>query len=58
MVAIGTDGALQGANVTDAWQSQGYHQLAANTVWPVVHNDISYLTEYWNQSGFGEFRSD
>ncbi|KAL4738199.1 Six-hairpin glycosidase-like protein [Aspergillus similis] len=32
--------------------SQGYHQLAANTVWPVVHNDISYLTEYWNQSGF------
>ncbi|KAL4986285.1 Six-hairpin glycosidase-like protein [Aspergillus falconensis] len=32
--------------------SQGYHQVAAKIVWPVVHNDISYLTEYWNQSAF------
>ncbi|KAI9369166.1 Six-hairpin glycosidase-like protein [Aspergillus egyptiacus] len=32
--------------------SQGYHEIAANLVWPVVRNDLSYVAQYWNRSGF------
>ncbi|OJJ08430.1 hypothetical protein ASPVEDRAFT_144220 [Aspergillus versicolor CBS 583.65] len=32
--------------------SQGYHQVAASLVWPVIRNDLSYVAQYWNQSGF------
>lgn len=34
-------------------QSQGYHQIAADLVWPVVQNDLAYVAQYWNQSAFG-----
>ncbi|KAL3471218.1 Six-hairpin glycosidase-like protein [Aspergillus californicus] len=32
--------------------SQGYHQVATDLVWPVVRNDLSYVAQYWNHSGF------
>jgi len=38
----------------DSLQSQGYHQVAANLVWPVIRNDLWYVGQYWIQSGFGE----
>ncbi|KAL3456688.1 Six-hairpin glycosidase-like protein [Aspergillus heterothallicus] len=31
--------------------SQGYHEMARDLVWPVVHNDLSYVVQYWNHSG-------
>ncbi|KAL3494141.1 Six-hairpin glycosidase-like protein [Aspergillus germanicus] len=31
--------------------SQGYHDVARDLVWPVVRNDLSYVTQYWNHSG-------
>ncbi|KAL4943984.1 hypothetical protein BDV06DRAFT_220753 [Aspergillus oleicola] len=34
--------------------SQGYHQVATDVLWPVVRNDLAYVTQYWNWSGFGE----
>ncbi|EPE04803.1 glycoside hydrolase family 15 [Ophiostoma piceae UAMH 11346] len=30
----------------------GYNSLAINAVWPVVRNDLSYVSQYWNQTGF------
>ncbi|KAF9883667.1 hypothetical protein FE257_003101 [Aspergillus nanangensis] len=30
----------------------GYSSYATNNVWPVVRNDLSYVTQYWNQTGF------
>ncbi|KAL2809851.1 Six-hairpin glycosidase-like protein [Aspergillus granulosus] len=30
---------------------QGYHEVARDLVWPVVHNDLSYVAQYWNHSG-------
>ncbi|KAK4866313.1 hypothetical protein LT330_008654 [Penicillium expansum] len=30
----------------------GYTTYAANIVWPVVRNDLSYVAQYWNQTGF------
>ncbi|KAL4867826.1 hypothetical protein BDV12DRAFT_186379 [Aspergillus spectabilis] len=32
--------------------SHGYHEVATNIVWPVIRNDLSYVAQYWNQSGF------
>ncbi|KAL2819851.1 Six-hairpin glycosidase-like protein [Aspergillus cavernicola] len=32
--------------------SHGYHAVATDLLWPVVHNDLSYVAQYWNQSGF------
>ncbi|KAL2840171.1 Six-hairpin glycosidase-like protein [Aspergillus pseudoustus] len=31
--------------------SQGYYDVARDLVWPVVHNDLSYVAQYWNHSG-------
>ncbi|OJD31405.1 glycoside hydrolase family 15 protein [Diplodia corticola] len=30
----------------------GYTDTARDVVWPVIRNDLSYTTEYWNQTGF------
>ncbi|KAE8355874.1 Six-hairpin glycosidase-like protein [Aspergillus coremiiformis] len=30
----------------------GHASMAADLVWPVVRNDLSYVAQYWNQSGF------
>ncbi|KAL5334967.1 Six-hairpin glycosidase-like protein [Aspergillus crustosus] len=32
--------------------SHGYHDIATNLLWPVIRNDLSYVGQYWNQSGF------
>jgi glucoamylase len=24
-----------------------------SNVWPVVENDLAYVTQYWNQTGYG-----
>ncbi|KAL4790322.1 Six-hairpin glycosidase-like protein [Aspergillus venezuelensis] len=32
--------------------SQGYHQVAKDIVWPVIRNDLAYVTQYWHWSGF------
>ncbi|CEL11050.1 hypothetical protein ASPCAL14157 [Aspergillus calidoustus] len=31
--------------------SQGHHEVANAMVWPIVRNDLSYVTQYWNHSG-------
>ncbi|KAK7526243.1 glucoamylase precursor [Phyllosticta citriasiana] len=31
---------------------RGYTDAATNIVWPVVRNDLSYVAQYWNQTGF------
>ncbi|OOQ85661.1 Glucoamylase [Penicillium brasilianum] len=30
----------------------GYSSYAVNNVWPIVRNDLSYVAQYWSQSGF------
>ncbi|CAI7627973.1 unnamed protein product [Penicillium discolor] len=30
----------------------GYTTYATDIVWPVVRNDLSYVAQYWNQTGF------
>ncbi|KAJ6780421.1 hypothetical protein PWT90_02308 [Aphanocladium album] len=30
----------------------GYTDTARQIVWPVVRNDLSYVAQYWNQTGF------
>ncbi|KAJ5689840.1 hypothetical protein N7462_004232 [Penicillium macrosclerotiorum] len=30
----------------------GYTTEATNIVWPIVRNDLSYVTQYWNSSGY------
>ncbi|KAF5854936.1 hypothetical protein ETB97_010557 [Aspergillus alliaceus] len=30
----------------------GHTDIATDSVWPVVRNDLSYVAQYWNQSGF------
>ncbi|EOD52505.1 putative glucan -alpha- protein [Neofusicoccum parvum UCRNP2] len=30
----------------------GYTDTARDVVWPVIRNDLSYVTQYWNQTGF------
>lgn len=32
--------------------ANGYEDTASNVVWPVIKNDLSYVTQYWNQTGF------
>lgn len=55
MVAAGGHIALLACKLRiDCLQSQGYHQVATGLVWPVIRNDLSYVAQYWNQSGFGE----
>ncbi len=30
----------------------GYTDTVKQIVWPVVHNDLTYVAQYWNQTGF------
>ncbi|KND94543.1 Glucoamylase [Tolypocladium ophioglossoides CBS 100239] len=30
----------------------GYSSTASTIVWPVVQNDLNYVAQYWNQTGF------
>lgn len=35
-------------------QDNGYTSQATNIVWPIVRNDLSYVAQYWNNTGFGK----
>ncbi|PNY28487.1 Glucoamylase [Tolypocladium capitatum] len=30
----------------------GYSSTASTVIWPVVQNDLNYVAQYWNQTGF------
>lgn len=30
----------------------GYQSTAKDIVWPVIRNDLNYVAQYWNQTGF------
>ncbi|RAL14878.1 putative glucan 1,4-alpha-glucosidase [Aspergillus homomorphus CBS 101889] len=32
--------------------NNGYSTEATNIVWPIVRNDLSYVAQYWNQTGY------
>lgn len=32
--------------------TQGKLSKVQNNIWPLVHNDLSYVGQYWNQTGF------
>ncbi|KAG8160129.1 hypothetical protein KVR01_009665 [Diaporthe batatas] len=32
--------------------ANGYSLTASNLVWPIIRNDLSYVAQYWNQTGF------
>ncbi|KAF2194110.1 carbohydrate-binding module family 20 protein [Zopfia rhizophila CBS 207.26] len=32
--------------------ANGYSSAAADIVWPIVKNDLEYVAQYWNQTGF------
>ncbi|ORX92788.1 glycoside hydrolase family 15 protein [Clohesyomyces aquaticus] len=32
--------------------ANGYSSTATNFVWPLVNNDLQYVAQYWNQTGF------
>ncbi|KAL3421898.1 glycosyl hydrolase family 15 [Phlyctema vagabunda] len=32
--------------------NNGYTSTANSIVWPVIQNDLSYVSQYWNQTGF------
>ncbi|KAG0646292.1 hypothetical protein D0Z07_8248 [Hyphodiscus hymeniophilus] len=32
--------------------ANGYSSTASSLIWPIIQNDLSYVTEYWNQTGF------
>ena len=32
--------------------SNGYTSTATDIVWPIVQNDLAYVGQYWNQTGF------
>ncbi|KAG6360537.1 hypothetical protein INS49_011599 [Diaporthe citri] len=32
--------------------SNGYSSTASDLVWPIIRNDLSYVAQYWNQTGF------
>ncbi len=35
-------------------QDNGYGAHAIDNIWPVVRNDLSYVAQYWNETGFGK----
>ena len=37
-------------------QDNDYTSLATNIVWPIVRNDLSYVAQNWNQTGYGKAR--
>ncbi|KAH8687330.1 Six-hairpin glycosidase-like protein [Tricladium varicosporioides] len=32
--------------------NNGYTSTASSLVWPIIQNDLSYVTQYWNNTGF------
>lgn len=30
----------------------GYSSTAKDIIWPIVKNDVNYVAQYWNQTGF------
>jgi glucoamylase len=34
-------------------QDNGYSSYAVSNIWPIVRNDLSYVSQYWSQSGYG-----
>ncbi|QSZ31699.1 hypothetical protein DSL72_001266 [Monilinia vaccinii-corymbosi] len=32
--------------------ANGYTSTVQEIVWPIIRNDLSYVTQYWNQTGF------
>ncbi|KAI1745469.1 family 15 glycosyl hydrolase [Xylaria scruposa] len=30
----------------------GYTSTATNLIWPIIRNDLAYVAQYWNQTGF------
>ncbi|KAK7752320.1 hypothetical protein SLS62_005656 [Diatrype stigma] len=32
--------------------ANGYEDTATKVVWPVIRNDLAYVAQYWNQTGF------
>ncbi|POS75945.1 glycosyl hydrolase family 15 [Diaporthe helianthi] len=32
--------------------TNGYSSTASDLVWPIIRNDLSYVAQYWNQTGF------
>ncbi|KFZ08780.1 hypothetical protein V502_09155 [Pseudogymnoascus sp. VKM F-4520 (FW-2644)] len=32
--------------------ANGYTSTATNLVWPVIQNDLSYVTQYWSETGY------
>ncbi|APA12357.1 hypothetical protein SS1G_10617 [Sclerotinia sclerotiorum 1980 UF-70] len=32
--------------------ANGYTSTVQTIVWPIIRNDLSYVTQYWNQTGF------
>lgn len=32
--------------------ANGYTATASDVVWPVIRNDLAYVAQYWNQTGF------
>lgn len=34
-------------------QDNGQASTADEIIWPIVQNDLSYVTQYWNSSTFG-----
>lgn len=32
--------------------ANGYTSTASSVVWPIVRNDLNYVAQYWNQTGF------
>ncbi|KAK5997048.1 Glucoamylase [Cladobotryum mycophilum] len=32
--------------------ANGYQSTVSSTIWPIVRNDLNYVAQYWNQTGF------
>lgn len=32
--------------------NNGYTATASNVLWPIIRNDLNYVTQYWNRTGF------
>jgi len=34
-------------------QDNGHTAQVTDIIWPIVRNDLSYVAQYWNNTGFG-----
>ncbi|KAI1655789.1 carbohydrate-binding module family 20 protein [Daldinia decipiens] len=32
--------------------ANGYNSTVTNNIWPIIRNDLTYVAQYWNQTGF------